>query len=214
MDAPSCADVRREYGDARLDATSLTAHPMDQFNTWLLEALQGESKDPNAMVLSTVDAQGHPDARVVLLKGIQESSFVFYTNYESTKALQIKANPFVALTFYWPDAARQVRVLGVASQTTPKESDVYFSSRPIASQYAATISPQSQPIESPDEMIQKFNLMMDSSNNQPISRPQYWGGYAVKAHEIEFWQGRTHRIHDRVRYTLEADVWTKTWLAP
>lgn len=207
------ADIRRDYGDLRLNENELQACPIAQFQLWFSEILQTEIHDPTAMVLSTVDAQGCPDSRVVLLKGIDEGSFVFYTNYNSEKSKQIRIHPAVALNFYWPSMARQVRIRGAIQVTSPRQSDDYFASRPTASQWSALISPQSAEISSRAELERAFEALHEK-NAQPIIRPEHWGGYDVTPHAFEFWQGRDNRLHDRIQYTRQANTWTRKRLAP
>ncbi len=207
------ADIRREYGDLRLSEKDIPACPIEQFQAWFSEILQTEIHDPTAMVLSTVDSQGHPDSRVVLLKGIDEGSFLFYTNYNSIKSQQIHAHPAVALNFYWPSMARQVRIRGQVQQTTQKQSDDYFSSRPPDSQWSALVSPQSTEISDRAELEQALEALR-KKNQQPIIRPQHWGGYSVTPDEFEFWQGRDNRLHDRIQYSREDQTWVHRRLAP
>jgi pyridoxamine 5'-phosphate oxidase len=207
------ADIRREYGDLRLNEDGLQADPIAQFQRWFSEILPTEMVDPTAMVLSTVDAEGRPDSRVVLLKGIEDEKFVFYTNYNSVKSRQIRVNSFVALNFYWPAMARQVRVRGNVHGVSAEQSDDYFASRPLKSQLSALISPQSSEIGSRDELDRAFENLL-KQNDQPIIRPDHWGGYSVKPFEIEFWQGRDSRMHDRIQYNLHHEKWTYRRLAP
>lgn len=207
------ADIRREYGDLRLSEKEIQACPIEQFQSWFSDILQTELHDPTAMVLSTVDSQGHPDSRVVLLKGIDEGEFIFYTNYNSIKSQQIRTNPFVALNFYWPSMARQVRIRGQIKQTSEKQSDDYFSSRPLDSQWSALISPQSTEISGRIE-LEKALEALRKNNQQPIIRPQHWGGYCVNPNEVEFWQGRDNRLHDRIQFRRQGEIWTQCRLAP
>lgn len=207
------ADIRREYGDLSLNEKDVQACPIAQFQLWFSDILKTETHDPTAMVLSTVDAAGRPDSRVVLLKGIDEGAFIFYTNYTSIKAHQIKANPSVALNFYWPSMARQVRVRGNVRFTSKIQSDEYFSSRPLASQWSALISLQSTEISGRAELERALEALR-LQNEVPIVRPDYWGGYSVLPFEVEFWQGRDNRLHDRIQYTRHEDVWTFRRLAP
>ncbi len=207
------ADIRREYGDLSLNEQDIQACPIAQFQLWFSDILKTETHDPTAMVLSTVDAAGRPDSRVVLLKGIDEGAFIFYTNYTSIKAHQIKANPAVALNFYWPSMARQVRVRGTVTFTSEKQSDDYFMSRPIASQWSALISPQSSEISGRAELEQALEALRQQ-DEVPIIRPDHWGGYCVTPYEVEFWQGRDNRLHDRIQYTYQENAWTYHRLAP
>lgn len=207
------ADIRREYGDLCLNQKEVQACPIAQFQLWFSDILQTETHDPTAMVLSTVDEQGHADSRVVLLKGIGEGAFVFYTNYNSIKAQQMNQNPSVALNFYWPSMARQVRVRGRVTRTSEQQSDDYFLSRPIASQWSALISPQSSEICDREELVQALEELREK-NQQPIIRPQHWGGYIVTPDEFEFWQGRDNRLHDRIHYLRKDNAWVLRRLAP
>lgn len=211
---PNLASVRRDYGELSLSETEAKANPIAQFKVWMEEVLQVEKSDPTAMVLSTVDEQGHPDARVVLLKGIDEGAFVFFTNYQSAKAMQLNAHPWAALVFYWPQMARQVRIRGRVKRVTAKQSDDYFSSRPVYSQYSAVISPQSGEIGSRAELEASLNAMIAKHGQKPVARPEYWGGYQLMPEEIEFWQGRDNRLHDRIHYFKQQNEWHRRRLAP
>lgn len=208
--------VRREYGATALIEETLAASPFVQFRRWFEDVLASEISDPTAMVLSTVDHQGCPDSRVVLLKGIEEGAFVFYTNYESSKAAQLDHTPVVALNFYWPTMVRQVRIRGRVSRTSPQESETYFASRPLESQIAAIISPQSQRIadrHTLETSVSQFKATHANDLNA-LSCPDYWGGYRVNPSEIEFWQGRDNRLHDRILYQYQIDHWQYSRLAP
>lgn len=210
----SIADIRRDYGELSLDEQLVQDEPIAQFGLWFKDVLQNEKNDPTAMVLSTVDAKGHPDSRVVLLKSLDEGHFVFYTNYLSTKAIEMEHTPYAALNFYWPQMARQVRVRGLAKKVSPSDSDHYFSSRPIKSQLSAIISPQSQVISSRASLEKALNELIEKHGQQPVLRPENWGGYKVIPQEIEFWQGRDNRLHDRIQYYLEDGKWLHRRLAP
>lgn len=172
----SIADIRRDYGELTLSEESLPEDPLVQFQYWFEEVLQNEKNDPTAMVLSTVDAQGYPDSRVVLLKGIDKGNFIFYTNYQSAKAKQIENQPHVALNFYWPQMARQVRIRGQVIKVNKEQSDLYFLSRPIKSQFSAIISPQSQKIKNRELLENDFNNLIKKYHQEPLTRPDYWGG--------------------------------------
>jgi pyridoxamine 5'-phosphate oxidase len=208
------ADIRREYGQLSLSEETAKDCPIEQFEIWFAEVVMSEKSDPTAMVLSTVDGEGHPDSRVVLLKGVHEGSFVFYTNYQSTKAEQIHEHPFVALNFFWPEMARQVRVRGRVKRTSKHQSDVYFASRPLLSQISAVSSPQSEEIKGRDELEERFNALIAEHQQLPVVRPDHWGGYEVFPLQIEFWQGRDNRMHDRIIYILQRKKWVRRRLAP
>lgn len=208
------SDIRRDYGDLSLNEENIHDCPIAQFESWFAEVVKTEKSDPTAMVLSTVDESGHPDSRVVLLKGIQDGAFIFYTNYQSAKSLQIKKTPYVALNFYWPDMVRQVRIRGSVKRTNRAQSDAYFSSRPTTSQLSAIISPQSSEISGRAELEQKFNELVANHQQQPVMRPIHWGGYVVTPDEIEFWQGRDNRLHDRIHYYQQQGKWHYRRLAP
>ncbi|KTD01604.1 pyridoxamine 5'-phosphate oxidase [Fluoribacter gormanii] len=210
----SIADIRREYGDLNLSEQSLPEDPIVQFKLWFEDVLKNEKNDPTAMVLSTVDNQGLPDSRVVLLKGLEGGNFVFYTNYQSKKAKQIQNNPYVALNFYWPQMARQVRIRGQIKPIDKEQSDLYFSTRPIKSQYSAIVSPQSHEIEGREALEKSLNDLIQKHGQEPVLRPTFWGGYMVIPDEIEFWQGRDNRLHDRIHYYLKNGQWTFHRLAP
>lgn len=214
-DWKTMAGIRREYGQLSLSEGRASDSPIIQFEHWFAEVVETEKSDPTAMVLSTVDEQGHPDSRVVLLKGLHKGCFVFYTNYQSPKAQQINHHPSVALNFYWPEMARQIRIRGVATRVSQATSDAYFASRPIASQLSAIASPQSREINSREKLEQTLNQLIAKHQQQPIIRPDHWGGYEVKPQEIEFWQGRDNRLHDRVHYYRdEQGQWIHRRLAP
>ena len=209
------AGIRRDYGNLKLNEQDISADPLIQFNHWFQDILAKQLDDPTAMVLSTVDAQGAPDSRVVLLKGIEQGGFVFYTNYTSAKGLQLQANPHAALNFYWPSLVRQVRVRGLVHKLTAKQSEAYFSSRPRASQISATASPQSQEIPNREALELACQKLEAQYHDQAIIPcPKQWGGYVLVPNEMEFWQGRDNRLHDRVQYTNEQGQWVVCRLAP
>ncbi|SHE93620.1 Pyridoxamine 5'-phosphate oxidase [Modicisalibacter ilicicola DSM 19980] len=208
------ADVRRNYSGSSLDAATAPDAPFPLFQEWLDEALAREADDPNAMTLATVDSQGHPHARIVLLKGFDEQGFVFYTNYQSHKGSELANVPHAALVFWWPKLQRQVRIEGRVKQVDGSESDRYFQSRPRNSQLSAWIALQS--VEIPDrewleERKQRFEKVYDG---QTVHRPRHWGGYRVVPEMVEFWQGQADRLHDRVRYSRHDQEWFKARLAP
>lgn len=208
------ADLRRDYGELSLNEESVQADPLIQFEAWFEEVLVNETYDPTAMVLSTVDDNGFPDSRVVLLKGLEKGEFLFYTNYNSTKARQIQTNPNVALNFYWPHMARQVRIRGQINKISDSQSDSYFSSRPLKSQFSAIISNQSHEIPNRLFLETALEQAITQQQQRPVKRPDFWGGYKVSPVEFEFWQGRNNRLHDRVHYYLEQGQWLHRLLAP
>lgn len=213
--ARTLSEMRLTYDKGELDDDRILPHPMGQFERWFAEVRSTDVPDANAMIVSTVDAQGHPSARTVLLKEFDESGFIFYTSYESQKGREISVNSAVALTFYWPTMERQVRVSGNADRVSPEKSDAYFSSRPHGSQLSAIISPQSTVI--PNRAFLTACLAEATArlaDDQPLARPANWGGYRVTPSTIEFWQGRPDRLHDRIRYSLRDNEWVAERLAP
>jgi pyridoxamine 5'-phosphate oxidase len=210
----SIADIRRDYGELSLNEELIPPDPILQFQLWFEEVLKNETSDPTAMVLSTVDSKGLPDSRVVLLKSIDAGAFFFYTNYQSIKAIQIKNNPYAALNFYWPHMARQVRVRGSVKKTSKEQSDRYFLSRPIKSQFSAVISRQSQEIPNRMFLEKALNDLIEHYEDKTLARPDYWGGYQLIPDEIEFWQGRDNRLHDRIHYYKQEGHWNVHRLAP
>lgn len=208
------ADIRRDYGSLSLEEGDANASPFVQFERWFSDAGVHEHDDPTAMVLATVDEEGHPNARMVLLKGFESGRFIFYTNYNSVKSREMEASPFVSLVFYWPKMARQVRVRGRILRVSEAESNAYFASRPIMSQLSALASNQSEELESRAVLEQRLNALVIEYQDKPITRPPHWGGFAVVPHEMEFWQGRDNRIHDRIHYAQEGNQWISHRLSP
>ena len=208
------ADVRREYGSLSLDNDMSQADPYVLFEKWLDEIIETDNYDPTSMLLSTQDSNGFPDSRVVLLKGLDNGKFLFYTNYTSQKAKQIAANNKVSLNFFWPFMARQIRIMGIASKLNDEQNDTYFYSRPRDSQISAIASPQSQEIASRDILDDKVNELILKYGQEPIIRPDHWGGYEVLPIKIEFWQGRNNRLHDRLLFEKKENDWIISRLAP
>ena len=208
------ADVRRNYSGHNLDTATTPDSPMPLFQAWLDEALQRETDDANAMTLATADSQGLPHARIVLLKGFDERGFVFYTNYQSHKGSELAHLPYAALVFWWPTVQRQVRIEGHVIQVGAAESDRYFESRPRNSQLGAWTALQS--VEIPDRtwLEERWERFEKVYEGQPVKRPRHWGGYCVVPEMIEFWQGQSDRLHDRVRYSRHDQEWLKVRLAP
>ena len=209
------ADLRREYASRALDEKDAHADPMQQFTRWFDEALQSQLIDVNAMTLATAGRKGEPSARIVLLKGADEHGFVFYTNYDSAKGRDLAENPRASLLFFWAELERQVRINGSVAKTSVDESDEYFHSRPFESQIGAASSNQSRPVASRSQLEQRYAELAAQYKDSIVPLPTTWGGYRVKPDTIEFWQGRKSRLHDRLRYTRQADgSWTRTRLAP
>ncbi len=206
-------DIRKQYLFSTLDEKSVLKNPFEQFEKWLQEAIESEQLEPTAMVLSTVDDQLQPHSRVVLLKEFTHESFVFYTNYEGHKAQQIAQNNRVSLVFFWPALERQVRIEGKVEKISEVLSNSYFESRPLDSQLGAWTSPQSMVIHSADFLEKQFQYYQQKFGNE-VPKPPHWGGYAVKPHAIEFWQGRANRLHDRLLFIKESGDWTISRLAP
>lgn len=209
------ANLRKDYKSDSLSISDVADNPILQFQKWFNEALDGNILEPNAMTLSTVGKDGWPSARVVLLKGFDENGFLFYTNYQSSKAQQMAENPKVALVFNWLELERQVRIEGSVELASAATSDTYYNSRPKGSRLGAWVSPQSQSIDSRDFLEQRVDKVKSLFENQEnIPRPPFWGGYRVKPRRIEFWQGRSSRLHDRVVYHLYHNEWQKERVAP
>ena len=211
----SLTDLRREYASHSLDENDAHGDPIQQFTIWFDQALKSQVIDVNAMTLATASAKGEPSARTVLLKGADESGFVFYTNYDSPKGRDLAANPRASLLFFWAELERQVRINGSVTKTTAAESDQYFYSRPVESQIGAAISEQSRPITDRSILERKFDELAAKYKNSQVPRPANWGGYRLKPDAIEFWQGRKSRLHDRLLYTRQPDgSWSRSRLAP
>jgi pyridoxamine 5'-phosphate oxidase len=209
------ADLRKEYSRASLDVTTVSQDPILQFDIWFLEAVKAEVAEPNAMNLSTVNQDGRPSSRIVLLKGIENKKFIFYSNYQSKKGKELDSNSACALTFFWPDLERQVRIEGLASRIDPKISEEYFQSRPRGSQVGAWASPQSAPIRDRSIIEERFLQMERKFEGQAVlPKPQQWGGYEVDPFLVEFWQGRPNRLHDRIEFVKVDTAWTINRLAP
>jgi pyridoxamine 5'-phosphate oxidase len=198
-----------------LDENSVDRNPVDLFRRWFDDAVASGAKLPNAMTLATVSTDGKPSARVVLLKQVDEEGFVFFTNYRSQKAVELKVNPQAALVFYWTQLDRQVRVEGRVKKISAAESDEYFATRPRESQLGALASPQSETIESRKVLEENLRELEERYQNREVERPEHWGGYRLIPDRIEFWQNRDGRLHDRINYEREADSsWVISRLAP
>ncbi len=214
-DALALADLRREYTLAGLRRTDLDRDPIAQFQKWFQQAQTSKVADPNAMTLATSDKQGHPSARIVLLKGIGERGFVFFTNCESRKGRELEWNPNAALVFYWAELERQVCVAGTVSRVSAEEAAGYFRSRPKGSRLAAWVSNQSEPIPDRKLLEKKLAALAEKHPGDDVPVPPTWGGFCVAPHRIEFWQGRPNRLHDRFEYLKLLDnSWQIERLAP
>lgn len=207
------AALRMDYRKSELLEKDVDPNPIHQFRIWFDNAMNAEIPEPNAMCLSTVHGN-QPDSRIVLLKAIKEEGFVFFTNYHSSKGVQIEANPHVALNIVWLDLERQVRIEGVASKISEEESDHYFYSRPLESQIGAIVSSQSERLNSREELEEAMKQALAKYRTVKPERPKHWGGYIVKPIEMEFWQGRPNRLHDRLQYRLINGVWDIVRLFP
>ncbi len=205
--------LRVSYEQGELNESDITHNPLDQFNNWLQEAIKNEVPEPNAMVLATVNKDGQPGARNVLLKSADDNGFIFFTNKNSDKASDLKQNPHCTLLFSWLSQHRQVIVKGKAEEISREESNTYFQTRPYGSRISTWVSDQSKVIKSREELETKVKEFMDKyPENVPM--PDYWGGYLVKPESIEFWQGRPSRLHDRIRFTKKGNAWTIERISP
>jgi pyridoxamine 5'-phosphate oxidase len=207
-------NLRQDYRSASLSENDVNANPILQFKNWFKDAVDAQLYEPNVMTLATCDRFGKPSARIVLLKDIDEDGFVFYTNYESKKGIDIVENPQAALVFFWPELERQVRIEGMVSKVSEQASSDYFHSRPIGSQIGAMASPQSKIISSRESLERKVEELTTQYEGQEIPRPLHWGGYLVEPTHIEFWQGRPSRLHDRIVYDFAEGSWIINRLAP
>jgi pyridoxamine 5'-phosphate oxidase len=210
----SIADIRKDYKLRSLSEEEVNIEPIAQFTIWWNEAIESNIDEVNAMTLATADASGQPHARIVLLKGVNENGFVFYTNYDSGKGKEMNKNNKVALVFFWKELERQIRIEGTVTKLSEAESDQYFQSRPIESRIGAWSSPQSSVIETREILDKNVLQTKHAFDGKEITRPPFWGGYIVKPTLMEFWQGRSNRLHDRIAYFLEHDSWIIKRLAP
>ena len=209
------ADIRQDYTKASLDVKNVSEDPIVQFEKWFKEALAAEVPEPNAMNLATVNRDGRPSSRIMLLKGVERNKFVFFTNYQSDKGQALEQNPACALTFFWPELERQVRIEGIASRIDEKRSEEYFQSRPRASQIGAWASPQSTLLDNRDILEQRVKQMEERFKDLTVlPKPKQWGGFEVEPVLIEFWQGRPSRLHDRIRYIRTDNSWKIYRLSP
>ncbi|TCC90532.1 pyridoxamine 5'-phosphate oxidase [Pedobacter frigiditerrae] len=206
--------LRQDYRSAELSEKDADKNPIKQFENWFSAAIDAQLYEPNVMTLATADKSGKPNARIVLLKGFDENGFSFYTNYLSTKGKEIKKNPQACLVFFWAELERQVRIEGKIEKLSKEASEKYFHSRPVGSQIGAIVSPQSQIITDRKILENKVEELTNQYEGKTIPKPAHWGGYIVKPTSIEFWQGRTSRLHDRIKYDLINGKWQTNRLAP
>lgn len=215
IDKSTIQNLRQDYRSASLLESDVATNPYNQFEKWFKEALNAEVLEPNAMTLATANTNGIPSARIVLLKEFTDEGFVFYTNYESQKGKEIESNPYAALIFFWADLERQIRIEGVVEKVSEEESNHYFLSRPKGSQLGALTSPQSQTISSREFLEERLAELEKEYEDKEVIKPEHWGGYRVIPNRIEFWQGRSSRLHDRIVYIQEKDQsWKFERLAP
>jgi pyridoxamine 5'-phosphate oxidase len=211
----SIADIRKDYKLQTLSEKDVLTDPFGQFDKWWREALRADIDEVNAMTLATATADGMPDARIVLLKGFDERGFTFFTNYNSSKGMELLENPRASLVFFWKELERQVRISGLVSLVSGKESDEYFNSRPEGSRIGAWASPQSEVIESREWLEENEKKLYGQFSGASVNRPLHWGGYRVKPTRVEFWQGRPSRLHDRILFSLQENGrWKIERLAP
>jgi pyridoxamine 5'-phosphate oxidase len=207
-------DIRTNYQKFELTEQTVDKDPIRQLNLWLKDAISGQKADPTAMVLSTIDREGNPDSRVVLLKELTPEGLVFFTNYNSKKGQQITANQHVSVVFFWPELERQVRITGKAEKISEEDSESYFLSRPLESQLGAWASPQSEIIESRNVLDENYSHFRQHFEKHEIKKPPHWGGFLIRPEYFEFWQGRSNRLHDRIEFCKEGQTWIIHRLAP
>ncbi len=206
--------IRNEYNKGSLEKEELNPNPFEQFNQWLEEAINAGCNEPTAVTLATVNNHLHPNCRIVLLKDVCDDGFVFFTNYNSEKGHELANTKCAALNFFWPELERQVRIKGTVQKVSEQKSDNYFQSRPRESQLGAWASSQSKLVENKQELITNYTALEKQYKGKSIPRPPHWGGYIVKAETIEFWQGRTNRMHDRYQFVKSDNNWIIQQLAP
>jgi pyridoxamine 5'-phosphate oxidase len=210
----SIADLRKDYTKETLNESDVDPNPFQQFQRWFEQAVNAELPEPNAMTLATASKNGIPAARIVLLKAVNDRGFTFFTNYNSNKGKELEANPQAALVFLWTELERQVRIVGSVEKISAEESDGYFYSRPHNSRLGAWASEQSEVIPNRDVLEQKLAELKLEYENREVPRPPHWGGFRVIPREIEFWQGRSSRLHDRLLYRRAGESWSIKRMSP
>jgi pyridoxamine 5'-phosphate oxidase len=208
------ASMRKDYKMKSLDESDVLPDGIEQFKQWFQEAIEVEVPEPNSMTLATASAEGDPSARIVLLKGLTDEGFIFFTNYESRKGEELAQNPKAALVFFWQELERQVRIEGRVKKVSREENEKYFYTRPFQSQVSAYVSPQSKVIEGKRGLEEIRDVSATKFEGGKVPYPEQWGGYCVVPEKIEFWQGRESRFHDRLRYTKTGEGWNCERLAP
>jgi pyridoxamine 5'-phosphate oxidase len=215
MDRNIIENLREDYRAATLSEKDVSKNPVKQFEKWFKQALDSKMHEPNAMTLATATTDGRPSARIVLLKDFNDNGFIFYTNYLSRKGKELGKNPLASLLFFWPEMERQVRIEGTVEKLSRETSERYFLTRPKGSQIGAVVSPQSQEIDSREQLEKKWAELETAYEDKDVPKPAHWGGYIVKPRLIEFWQGRSSRLHDRIAYKLAGkNDWKIVRLAP
>ena len=210
----SISDLRRDYKLLSLDFSDVSQNPVEQFKRWFDHALQSKLIEPNAMALATAGVNAKPSLRYVLLKGVDERGFIFYTNYESKKGKELNENPHASACFHWAELERQVRIEGVVEKLPKDETEAYFHSRPFTSQVGAAASHQSTEVKSREELEENYQQLLVKFDGKVVPVPDYWGGYIIKPELIEFWQGRRGRMHDRLEYQRINGTWHIKRLSP
>jgi len=207
-------DIRTNYQKFELSEQTVDKNPFQQLALWLKDAVSGKIPDPTAMILSTIDSDGNPESRVVLLKELTSEGLIFFTNYKSKKGQQISENKHVSVVFFWTETERQVRIKGTAEKISDSDSEVYFLSRPVESQLGAWASPQSRIIESRQVLDENYKHYKHHFQENKIEKPPHWGGFLIRPQYFEFWQGRSNRLHDRIEFCLSGQTWIIHRLAP
>lgn len=209
------AAIRKDYQLQQLDEAHAATDAISQFNNWWQDAIKSNIEDVNACTLATASSNAKPSARIVLLKGFDQNGFVFFTNYQSHKGRELDENPQACMVFYWKELERQIRIEGLVQKVAATESDDYFLSRPTGSQLGAWASPQSIVITNRQQIEENVKKYEAEFENKPVTRPEHWGGYLLQPQLLEFWQGRSNRLHDRLQYNLQANGdWQICRLAP